>query len=33
MKKTNAANAGDARPPHWKSLVDQIFRALEKEKI
>ena len=25
------ANAGDARPSHWKPLADQIFQALEAE--
>jgi hypothetical protein len=30
-RQNGFANAGDARPSHWKPLADQIFRALEVE--
>jgi hypothetical protein len=32
MKKTNAANAGGVRPPHWKPLADRIFQAVRVER-
>ena len=28
-RQVGFANAGDARPSHWRPLADQIFRALE----
>ena len=28
-RQTGFANAGDARPSHWKPLADRIFRVLE----
>jgi len=27
-RQTGFANAGDARPSHWKPLADRIFRGL-----
>jgi hypothetical protein len=27
-RQTGFANAGDARPSHWKPLADQIFHAV-----
>ena len=31
-RQVGFANAGDARPSHWKPLADQIFRAFEAER-
>jgi hypothetical protein len=31
-RQNGFANAGDARPSHWKPLADQIIRAIEAER-
>jgi len=32
-RQNGFANAGDARPSHWRPLADRIFRALEQKEI